>query len=253
MSWKAIRSGKVNELFANAEKRLIALVASDRMPGRPRTCIPEKGANMTALTNYWAIVTAAIPNAYIWDLDIIEEFCAETVTDKGRVTIQRLATPLPVEVIIRGFVTDDLWRTYERGSRSISGITLPEELTQSEHFQNPLFTPVVKDQENQSITFANMTIILKESGYRSEVAEYIRRASIRLYNELYYAARQKGFIYAETGIKFGIDEATRQIYIIGEIGTPNNSRIWRLGNYRSGEPQKEYEDYRRLQKILLGG
>ena len=245
MSWEALRSGKVRDVFVNKEKRLIALVASDRVSAfdkiLPGNGIPGKGACLTAVSNYWAIATAKIPNAYIWDLDIIEEFCKDTGVDKDRVTIQRLTKPLPVEAIVRGYITGSAWRAYEKGVRSICGLIIPDGLVLSEKFQTPLFTPTTKAEHDENISYEQMVEILVNAGYRPEIAEYVRETSLSLYNEIYCAAKEKGLIFVDTKFEFGYDEITGQVYVIDEIGTSDSSRYWALEGYEAGKPQEDYD------------
>ena len=243
--WKKLRSGKVRDVWINEILGLIALVASDRVSAFDKVLagngIPNKGIYITSVSNYWALRTAAIPNAYVWDLDIIEDFCEQTGIEKERVTIQRITTPLPIEAIVRGHVAGSAWRAYENGEREICGVALPEGLRESERLPSPIFTPTTKGEHDENITYEQMVKILEDEGYDRSVAEFVRDSSIRLYSEIYSEAEEKGLIFADTKFEIGYCPKTKQYVFIDEIGTSDSSRYWSLENYEVGVPQEGFD------------
>ena len=287
MSWEAIRSGKVRDVYEEKTLGLIALVASDRVSAFDKVLagngIPDKGKALTAISNYWAVRTATIANAYIWDLDIIEAFCRETDIDKERVTIQRKTETLPVEAIVRGYISGSAWSAYEKGERQKCGVILPDGLLESSRLPNAIFTPTTKDEHDEDITFDEMAEIFRKAGFTHAMAEYVRKASLDLYHSIYYDSEAKGLILADVKFEFGIDEKTGSILVIDEIATPDSSRYWSIEGYEPGKLQDSFdkehirqyiraqkakgikdpvvspeivqltsERYQQLQKILLG-
>lgn len=245
MSWKLTHSGKVRDVYENEELSLVALVATDRVSAfdnvLPGDGIPGKGIALTAISNYWAIETSDIANAYIWDLNIIEPFCEEFGIDKKRVTIQRKTKQLPIEAIVRGYITGSAWRDYEKGGRMICGEYLPDGLEESERLPKAYFTPTTKGEHDENITFEQMKEILVQSGFEPHVAELVRKTSIKLYHRIYEVASTKGLILADTKFEFGIDPRTGQLLVSDEIGTPDSSRYWSVVNYKCGTSQDSYD------------
>lgn len=245
MSWKLIHKGKVRDIYVNEALSLIALVATDRVSAFDSVLpvlIKGKGEVLTSISNFYAIMTSDIPNAYIWDLDIIEAFCAETGIEQSRVTIQRKTIPLPSENIVRGFITGSAWRDYsEKGRREKCGILLPEGLVEGQQFSEPLFGPSTKSTKDTDITFEKMVELYAKAGFSESVANYVREMSIRLYNRISAYASGKSLIFVDSKFEFGYEPRTGQILVIDEIGTPDSSRYWMKGLYVPGKKQEGYD------------
>ena len=245
MSWKFTHSGKVRDIYENDELNLVALVATDRVSAfdkvLPGDGIPGKGIALTAISNYWAVTTSDIPNAYIWDLNIIEPFCEEFGIDQNRVTIQRRTRQLPIEAIVRGYITGSAWRDYEAGARMICGEYLPDGLEESARLPKAYFTPTTKGEHDENITFDQMKELLQQTGFEPYIAELARKTSIKLYHRIYDIAASKGFILADVKFEFGLDERTGQLLVTDEIATSDSSRYWAQASYKSGVPQDSYD------------
>ena len=245
MSWKFTHSGKVRDIYENDELNLVALVATDRVSAfdkvLPGDGIPGKGIALTAISNYWAVTTSDIPNAYIWDLNIIEPFCKEFGIDQDRVTIQRRTRQLPIEAIVRGYITGSAWRDYEAGSRMICGEYLPDGLEESARLPKAYFTPTTKGEHDENITFDQMKELLQQTGFEPYLAELVRKTSIKLYHRIYDIAAGKGFILADVKFEFGLDERTGQLLVTDEIATSDSSRYWAQASYKSGVAQDSYD------------
>jgi phosphoribosylaminoimidazole-succinocarboxamide synthase len=246
MSWKLIRKGKVRDIYVNDDLGLIALVATDRVSAFDSVLpvlIEGKGEVLTSISNHYAIMTSDIPNAYIWDLDIIEAFCRETGIEQSRVTLQRKTIPLPSENIVRGFMTGSVWRDYsEKAKREKCGVLLPEGLVEGQQFSEPMFGPSTKSTiKDEDITFEQMVKIYKDAGYDERIASYVREKSLSIYNRISEFASSRGLIFVDSKFEFGYEPKTGQILVIDEIGTPDSSRYWMKGLYVPGKKQEGYD------------
>ena len=149
----------------------------------------------------------------------------------------RKARPLPVECIVRGYISGSGWKEYQK-TGTVSGISLPKGLAESSKFELPLFTPSTKAEiggHDENITFDRMRNIIG-----SELAERVRDISIKVYQRASEIALSKGVIIADTKFEFGTDEGSRLI-LIDEALTPDSSRFWPLEKYQPGKGQESYD------------
>jgi phosphoribosylaminoimidazole-succinocarboxamide synthase len=171
------------------------------------------------------------------DVDQFPEVCrqyAEVL--RGRSMLVKKAQPLPVECIVRGYVSGSGWKEYtEKGS--ICGIQLPEGLQESQKLPAPIFTPSTKAEHGEH----DMNIDFEEAAklVGQERAENLRQLSIEIYKTGVELADQKGIIIADTKFEFGLIED--DLILIDEILTPDSSRFWPKESYSPGGPQKSYD------------
>jgi len=238
---KPIRSGKVRDIFDLGDNLL--LVASDRVSAFDvvlPTGIPEKGKILTQVSLFWFKQMEDIIQNHLISADV-EDFPAVCQPGrellKGRSMLVRKAKPLPVECIVRGYLSGSGWKEYQK-TGMISGIRLPEGLLESSRIEQPIFTPSTKaeiGEHDENITFEKMQEIIGP-----ELALRVRDISINIYKRAVEVALTKGIIIADTKFEFGMDEEGRLI-LIDEALTPDSSRFWPLEGYTPGRGQESYD------------
>jgi len=244
-----VRSGKVRDLYAVDEERLL-LVASDRLSAFDvvlPTPIPDKGKVLTGLSRFWFAETAPIVPNHLLATDLrrlpapYREHAAEL---RGRVMLCRRVEVLPVECIVRGFLAGSGWRDY-RASGRVSGVRLPAGLRESDRLPVPVFTPSTKAGQgvhDEPISFDGMVQVLR--GVRddgAELAEQVRDLALRVYRYAAAVCGRAGILLADTKLEFGVDAATGELLLADEVLTPDSSRFWEAAAYRSGGPQPSYD------------
>jgi phosphoribosylaminoimidazole-succinocarboxamide synthase len=220
-------SGKVRELYALDDERLL-LVASDRISTFDvilPTEIPDKGRVLTGLAAFWFARTRAItPNHLL------------AVRADGRSTECRRLEMLPVECVVRGYLSGSGWKDYAK-TGEVSGHRLPNGLRESDPLPEPIFTPATKAQSghDENITGAQAAALV--GAERLAEAE---RLSIALYRFAAAYALERGIIIADTKFEFGVDRAGRLV-LGDEALTPDSSRFWPADQYTPGGPQPSYD------------
>ncbi|MEK6725213.1 MAG: phosphoribosylaminoimidazolesuccinocarboxamide synthase [Deltaproteobacteria bacterium] len=236
-----VRRGKVRDVYELENSLLI--VSTDRISAFDIILpngIPQKGFVLNQLSRFWFERTAdIIPNHLITtDVNQFPDIC-RPYRDilGGRSMLVRKARPLPVECIVRGYISGSGWKEYQK-TGTVSGISLPKGLAESSKFELPLFTPSTKAEiggHDENITFDRMRNIIG-----SELAERVRDISIKVYQRASEIALSKGVIIADTKFEFGTDEGSRLI-LIDEALTPDSSRFWPLEKYQPGKGQESYD------------
>jgi phosphoribosylaminoimidazole-succinocarboxamide synthase len=229
-----IARGKVREMYAVGEDRLL-MVASDRISTYDvvhPTPIPDKGRVLTGLSAFWFERTAAIvPNHLV--------SFGEGVPDpaRGRAMVVRRLSMLPVECVVRGYITGSGWKDYQ-ATGSVSGIALPAGLRESERLPEPIFTPSTKADvgHDEAIDFDAAAALVGDSGLMRRVAE----TSIELYSFAAEHALSAGVILADTKFEFGLD-AEGTLVIGDEVLTPDSSRYWPADQYEVGRGQPSFD------------
>ena len=240
-----VRSGKVRDLYAIGEDRLL-LVASDRLSAFDvvlPTEIPDKGRVLTGLSRFWFSKTASIvPNHLVGVAP--DELPAEMAGDpdvarelRGRMMLCRRADVLPIEVIVRGYITGSGWKDYLR-TGAVCGIQLPKGLEESQRLPEPLFTPSTKAEVGH-----DENIDLEEAArlVGREMAERVRDVAIELYRYGSSVAEPAGIILADTKFEFGIDRESGELLLIDEVLTPDSSRFWDASDYAPGRSQASFD------------
>src|SRR3954451_14754895 len=225
--------GKVRELYESGDDLL--MVASDRISTYDvvhPTPIPDKGKVLTGLSVVWFDLTSNIvPNHFISATDgVPEEF-------RGRgLRVKRLEM-LPVECVVRGYITGSGWKDYQ-ATGSVSGIELPAGLRESDRLPEPIYTPSTKADEghDEAIDF-EATVELAGS---RELAERLRDTTLAVYEAVAAHALERGVILADTKFEFGLDE-DGALVLGDEVCTPDSSRFWPADSYEPGKGQPSFD------------
>jgi len=228
-----LAKGKVREMYELGDDLL--MVASDRISTYDAvhpTPIPEKGRVLTGLSVLWFGLTEGIvPNHLISATDGVPEEL------RGRALRVRRLEMLPVECVVRGYLSGSGWKDYQATS-SVSGIALPEGLRESEQLPEPIYTPSTKAEEghDEAIDFEQTVEILGDRG----LAEQLRDVSLAVYRSVADYARERGVILADTKFEFGRD-AAGNLVLGDEVCTPDSSRFWPAGQYEVGRGQPSFD------------
>jgi phosphoribosylaminoimidazole-succinocarboxamide synthase len=191
------------------------------------------------MSNFWfARTTTIVPN-HLTTRRLEEVIESDEVAQvRERAVVVRRIKPLPLEAIVRGYLAGSGWAEYQR-SGTVCGIPLPAGLRESERLPEPLFTPSTKAPQGEhdlNISFQEMTGLLEG---KVTLAEQIRNASLRLYQEATTYALERGIIIADTKFEFGLLDG--QLYLIDEALTPDSSRFWPLETYTPGHGQPSFD------------
>jgi phosphoribosylaminoimidazole-succinocarboxamide synthase len=228
-----LAKGKVREIYELGDDLL--MVASDRISTYDvvhPTEIPDKGKVLTGLSVLWFDLTRDIvPNHYISATDGVP---AEL---RGRALRVKRLKMLPVECVVRGYITGSGWKDYQR-TGAVSGIALPEGLQESEQLPAPIFTPSTKADEghDEAIDIGQAAELV---GSR-ELAERLRDVSIAVYEAVARHARERGVILADTKFELGFD-ADGTLTLGDEVCTPDSSRFWPADQYEVGRGQPSFD------------
>lgn len=237
---KLMARGKVRDIYDLGDTLL--LVTSDRISAFDvimNEPIPDKGFVLTQISAFWFRQMADIVRNHIISIDVAE-FPAECqpYADvlKGRSMLVKKAKPLPVECIVRGYVSGSGWKDY-KATGAISGVKLPAGLKESDRLPEPIFTPSTKAElgtHDENISFDAMAELCGSS-----LAEQARDYTLRIYTRARDLALEKGIIIADTKFEFGVYDG--ELIIIDECMTPDSSRFWPKDQYLPGGPQPSFD------------
>jgi len=235
------RQGKVRDIYDLGDRLLI--VATDRLSAFDVVMnegIPNKGKVLTQISMFWfRTLEHVVPNHVLSTVceDFPEPFRSRPGIFAGRSMLVRKTTPLPVECIVRGYLSGSGWNEYRR-TGSVCGNILPTGLRESDQLPEPIFTPTTKAEigdHDENITFEEMSRLIGND-HALQLSDY----SLRIYKEGAAYARTRGIIIADTKFEFGVDESGRVIWI-DEALTPDSSRFWPLASYAPGGPQPSFD------------
>ncbi len=226
---KHIHAGKVRDLYEDGDE--LILVASDRVSVYDvvlPTPIPEKGALLTQLSNWWFRFFADVPNHLISTTDVPAEFA-------GRAVRAKKLSMVKVECIARGYLTGSGLAEYRR-TGSVSGVALPPGLVEGDRLPEPIFTPTTKADEghDEFITFDD---VVNQEG--REVAERLRDLTLAVYARGAEHAASRGVIIADTKLEWGWDGDV--LTLADEVLTSDSSRFWPADGYAPGRPQPSFD------------
>jgi phosphoribosylaminoimidazole-succinocarboxamide synthase len=229
-----LASGKVREIYEGPDRTLL-LVASDRISTYDvihPTPIPDKGAVLTGLSTFWFQNTSQIAANHL--ISVTEGVPDEA---RGRAMLVRRLGMLPVECVVRGYITGSGWRDYQT-TGAVSGIELPPGLRESDRLPEPIFTPSTKATEghDEAIDFEGAIELIGDR----ELAERVCDASIALYEYAAEHARERGIILADTKFELGLDE-DGELTLGDEACTPDSSRFWPVDQYEPGRSQPSFD------------
>jgi len=239
-----IRRGKVREMFAVGDD--ILLVATDRLSAFDivfERGIPEKGAVLTGLSDFWFdLLHATEPHHRLTaDIDEIVErapaLAKHRSTLAGRTMLCRAAETVPVECVVRGYLDGSGWKEY-RATGRVTGIELPAGLERGDRLPTPIFTPATKAEtgHDENIAFEEMA---RRIG--SDLARELRDRSLSLYAEGSDHTAERGIILADTKFEFGRAAEGGEVLLIDEVLTPDSSRFWDAAEWSPGGPQPSFD------------
>jgi phosphoribosylaminoimidazole-succinocarboxamide synthase len=229
--------GKVRDIYDLGDKLLI--VATDRLSAFDvilPTPIPDKGRVLTQLSLFWFnLLKDVVPNHVLSSTDFPAPFDAFKDDLAGRSMIVRKTQPLPIECVIRGYVSGSGWKDY-RVTGKICGITLPNGLRESDRLPEPIFTPATKAAtgHDENIPFEQAASMIGR-----DLAERVRAVSLQLYRRAAAYAEPRGIILADTKFEFGL--LNNELIWIDEALTPDSSRFWPAAHYSPGGPQPSFD------------
>ncbi|MGH2848457.1 MAG: phosphoribosylaminoimidazolesuccinocarboxamide synthase [Thermoleophilaceae bacterium] len=229
-----IAQGKVRDLYEAGDDRLL-LVASDRISTYDvvhPTTIPDKGKVLTGLTAFWLEQTADIcPNHLVSYTDV-------PVEHRGRAMLVERLEMVPVECVVRGYITGSGWKDY-LATGAVCGIELPEGLRESERLPAPIFTPATKAElgdHDENVDFDRAAEIVGDRG----LLEELRRLSLAVYARGAEHARERGIVLADTKLEFG-RRPDGTIVLGDEVLTPDSSRFWPADGFEPGRAQPSFD------------
>jgi phosphoribosylaminoimidazole-succinocarboxamide synthase len=229
-----LASGKVREMYDLQDS--ILMVASDRISTYDvvhPTPIPDKGKVLTGLSVFWFERTLDIvPNHFISSTDGVPDEV------RGRALAVRKLEMLPLECVVRGYLSGSGWKDYQR-TRAVCGIELPEGLRESEQLPEPIFTPATKAEVGDHDENVDLDRAAEIVGDRALV-ERLRRVSIDLYRHAADHARSRGIVLDDTKFEFGWD-ANGVLTLGDEVLTPDSSRFWPADEYEAGHAQPSFD------------
>ncbi len=237
---KKLSSGKVREIYEIDGDKLL-LVVSDRISAFDYILpspIPNKGKILNQISKFWFdFVKDIVPNHIIStdSKDFPKEF--QTPEFEGRSMLVKKLKMLPVECIVRGYITGSGWKSYQENG-TVCGITLPEGLQESEKLPEAIFTPSTKaeiGEHDENISFEKVVEMLG-----LELATKLRDKTLEVYKKCSEYAATKGVIIADTKFEFGLDE-NGNLVLADEVLTPDSSRFWPASDYQVGRSQKSFD------------
>lgn len=236
-----ISRGKVRDIYSVDDKSLL-IVTTDRMSafdvmmGRP---IPYKGVILNQITLFWMDMFKDIIPNHIIESDV-SRFPAELAPWKdeleGRSVIVRKAKPLPIECIVRGYLSGSGWKAYQK-TGEIYGHKLPAGLRESDKLETAIFTPSTKAEfgfHDENISVARAAEIVG-----SKVEEQVEKAALAIYERARQYAASRGIIVADTKFEFGFVDG--KLRLIDEVLTPDSSRFWAADKYEPGHGQPSFD------------
>ena len=244
--YRPVKEGKVRELYDIGDQ--LIMVATDRISAFDyilKNTIPDKGKVLTQMSKFWFDYTKDIvPNHMISidPADMPEFFRAPEYA--GKSTLCRKLSMIPIECIVRGYITGSGWESYKENGM-VCGITLPAGLKECEKLPEPIFTPSTKAEigiHDENINFDQCVEVCEKAfpGHGADYAAKIRDYTIALYRKCADYALSRGIIIADTKFEFGVDEAG-SVVIADEMLTPDSSRFWPLEGYEAGHGQPSFD------------
>ncbi len=229
--------GKVRDIYDLGDKLLI--VATDRLSAFDvilPTPIPDKGKVLTQLSAFWFdLLKDVVPNHVISATEFPAPFDKFEAELAGRSMLVKKTEALPIECVVRGYVSGSGWKDY-RVSGRICGIDLPAGLQESDRLPRAIFTPATKavSGHDENISFEQASALIG-----TELAESVRDVSLKLYERAAAHAEPRGIIVADTKFEFGL--LNGELIWIDEALTPDSSRFWPAAHYSPGGPQASFD------------
>ncbi len=244
--YRPIKEGKVREIYDTGDS--LILVATDRISAFDhilKNKITDKGKILTKMSAFWFDLTKDVVKNHMISTDVAdmpEYFRNEGF--EGRSMLVKKLRMLPIECIVRGYITGSGWESYKK-TGLVCGIKLPEGLRESEKLPEPIYTPSTKaeiGEHDENISFESSIGVLKKEYPKrgEEYAEKIRDLTIAIYRKCADYAAEKGIIIADTKFEFGLDDEG-EVVLADEMLTPDSSRFWPASEYKVGQPEPSYD------------
>ncbi len=237
---KPPKRGKVRDIYDLGETLLI--VATDRISAFDvvlPNAVPDKGRVLTEISRFWFSHTRDIVGNHLLSTDVRDFPAAcrahEQVLE-GRSMLVKKSKPLPVECIVRGYLSGSGLKEY-RATGSVSGIPLPPGLTEASRLPEPIFTPSTKAEAGEHDVNISLDAVVKLVG--KETANRIKAYTLGVYKKACKIAEAKGIIIADTKLEFGMYDG--EVILIDEVLTPDSSRFWPKSGYAEGVSQKSFD------------
>jgi len=235
-----IKKGKVRDIYDMGDALL--MITSDRISAFDvimPNAIPDKGKVLTQISIFWfEIMKSLIPNHIIsYNVEDYPKECLPHADYlRGRSMLVKKATPLPIECVVRGYISGSGWKSYQK-DESVCGIPLPKGLKESDKLDKPIFTPSTKEE----VGVHDINIDFEETVNRvgKDIAEKVSDLSLSIYNKGVEYANERGIIIADTKFEFGLIDG--DLILIDEVLTPDSSRFWPKAEYNPGGPQKSFD------------
>ncbi len=244
--YKPFKEGKVREIY-DVDDSLI-LVATDRISAFDvilKNKVTDKGAILTQMSKFWFDFTSDVLGNHMISTDVkdMPEFF-QNDDFKGRSMLVKKLEMLPIECIVRGYITGSGWASYKENG-TVCGIQLPEGLLESQKLPEPIYTPSTKAEigdHDENISFERSIEVLEKQfpGKGEYYATQLKEKTIALYKKCADYAWERGIIIADTKFEFGLDE-NGNVVIGDEMLTPDSSRFWPREGYEAGKGQPSYD------------
>ncbi len=237
---KPPKRGKVRDIYDLGETLLI--VATDRISAFDvvlPNAVPEKGRVLTQISKYWFAKTSDIVRNHLISMEVKDypvECRRYAAVLEGRSMLVKKSQPLPVECIVRGYLTGSGLKEY-KSTGSVSGIKLPPGLTEASLLPEPIFTPSTKAEMGEHDMNIVFEAVVQLVG--ADTAEKIKKYTLAIYKRACELAEPKGIIIADTKLEFGLYNG--EVILIDEVLTPDSSRFWPKNDYKEGVVQKSFD------------
>ena len=241
-----VKEGKVREIYDNGDS--LIMYATDRISAFDvilKNKVTNKGRVLTQMSRFWFDYTKdVIPNHMLSvDVNDMPEFF-RTEEFRGRSMLCRKLTMIPIECIVRGYITGSGWESYKKNG-TVCGIQLPEGLKECDKLPEPIYTPSTKAEigdHDENISYEKSIEVLEKAfpGHGEEYAKKIKDATIALYVKCADYARTRGIIIADTKFEFGLNE-DGEVILADEMLTPDSSRFWPVEGYEPGHSQPSFD------------
>ncbi|OBA21151.1 SAICAR synthetase [Metschnikowia bicuspidata var. bicuspidata NRRL YB-4993] len=245
-----IARGKVRDIY-EVDAQTLLFVATDRISAYDvimSNGIPAKGKILTKLSEFWFdFLSSEVPNHLslpAGSTDLFEHLPAALSEPKyreqleGRALLVKKMKLIPLEVIVRGYITGSAWKEYKK-SKTVHGLTIDQDnLQESQEFSRPIFTPSTKAEQGEHDE--NISPEQAEQIVGKELCDKVSDIAIKLYTKAKEFAKERGIIIADTKFEFGLDEDDN-IVLVDEVLTPDSSRFWSASAYKIGAGQDSYD------------
>ena len=244
--YSPVKEGKVREIYDIGDQ--LIMVATDRISAFDvilKNKVVGKGKVLTQMSRFWFDLTSDIIDNHMVSVDTADmpEYFRQPAFEGNSMLCRKLEM-LPIECIVRGYITGSGWASYKENG-TVCGIRLPEGLQECDKLPEPIFTPSTKAEigdHDENISFERSIEVLEKNfpGRGREYAETIKNATIALYTKCADYALTRGIIIADTKFEFGLDE-NGNVVLADEMLTPDSSRFWPVEGYAPGHSQPSFD------------